>query len=208
MIHAPTLPLGALRIASILAFAGALSACGPDADAFVETTIEEGIAGENGTVDGTPDEFGTIEEALTRPIMRMPFRCGQVWVAQTRSNHSPVWAVDFNRSGDFGDAVVASAGGEVTRSESEGNVSYGHWIEIGHGNGYRTRYAHLSSRLVKVGDKVKMGQKIGEVGNSGGSFGAHLHYEQLLNGSPIKIRLGNTAVRYFETRSYRSHNGC
>ena len=50
-------------------------------------------------------------------------------------------------------------------------------------------------RGVKVGDRVQMGQKIGEVGNSGGSFGAHLHHEQLLGSSPTRVRPGNTAVR-------------
>ena len=117
--------------------------------------------------------------AASRPIMRVPFACGQTWVADTRSNHSPVWAVDFNRTNDFGDTVVASAGGEVTRVDNEGNSSYGRWIEIGHGNGWRTRYAHLSVQSVHVGQKVKMGQKIGEVGSTGGSSGPHLHYEQL-----------------------------
>src|SRR5687767_9748490 len=85
------------------------------------------------------EELGTVEGALTRPVLRIPFRCGQVWVASTWSGHSPTWAVDWNRDNDFGDAVIASAGGTVTRSESEGNTSYGHWVEIAHANGYRTR---------------------------------------------------------------------
>lgn len=198
-----------LRFAAPFALAAAVSGCGPDLDVFEEGPTEEGIVDESSSTEVTEDELGTLEAGLSRPILRIPFRCGQVWAAQTRSNHSPVWAVDFNRAGDFGDAVIASAGGTVTRSESEGNVSYGNWIEIAHSGGYRTRYAHLSQRLVSVGQKVKMGQKIGEVGNSGGSFGAHLHYEQLLNGSPVKIRFGKgTWVKYFETRSYRSGNGC
>ncbi len=196
-----------IRFVTPLALAAALFACGPELDLFEEGPIEEGTV----EVDSGPgtDDLGTVEAELTRPVLRIPFRCGQVWTAQTRSGHSPVWAVDFNRPGDFGDAVIASAGGTVTRSESEGDVSYGHWIEIGHGSGYRTRYAHLSRRLVKVGDKVKMGQKIGEVGNSGFSSAAHLHYEQLLNGTPIKVRFGKgTWVKYFETRNYKSGNGC
>lgn len=198
-----------LRLVAPFALAAVVSGCGPDLDIFEDAPVEEGVVDEDaGSGDGG-DELGTMESELHRPIMRIPFRCGQVWTSQTRSNHSPVWAVDYNRPGDFGDDVVASAGGTVTRSESEGSVSYGNWIEIDHGSGYRTRYAHLSKRVVGVGAKVKMGQKIGEVGNSGGSSGAHLHYEQLLNGSPIKVRLGTkTSVKYFETRNYRSRNGC
>jgi hypothetical protein len=171
-------------------------ACGP-ADDF------------DGDVSGDEEDVDVEEAAAaSRPIMRMPFACGQTWVADTRSNHSPVWAVDFNRTNDFGDTVVASAGGEVTRVDNEGNTSYGRWIEIGHGDGWRTRYAHLSVQSVQVGQKVKMGQKIGEVGSTGGSSGPHLHYEQLHNGSPVKVILGKANVKYFETRSYTSHNGC
>ena len=155
------------------------------------------------------EDVATAEEAAgTRPIMRMPFHCGQTWLAKTYSTHSPWQAVDFNRTDDFGDAVVASAGGTVTRVDNEGNTSYGRWIEIGHGNGWRTRYAHLSVQSVSEGQHVNMGQKIGEVGNSGGSTGPHLHYEQLHNGVPVKIILGGAEVHYFGAHSYTSHNGC
>jgi murein DD-endopeptidase MepM/ murein hydrolase activator NlpD len=149
-----------------------LVGCGPES--AVDDVLDED--------QYSDDELGTIEGELSRPVLRMPFRCGQTWSAATRASHSPSQAVDFNRDGDFGDAVVASAGGVVTRSESEGNTSYGNWVEIAHGNGYRTRYAHLRVRGVHVGQSVGRAQKIGEVGNSGGSTGPHLHYEQLLNG--------------------------
>ncbi|HCN29747.1 MAG TPA: hypothetical protein DIT64_13580, partial [Verrucomicrobiales bacterium] len=109
---------------------------------------------------------------------QLPFPCGQVWMGETRTGHSPQLAVDFNRTNDIGDTVVASAGGTVTRVGNEGNDSYGRWIEIDHGGGYRTRYAHLSKQSVSVGQNVAQGQKIGELGNTGGSSGPHLHYEQ------------------------------
>ncbi len=160
-----------------------------------------------GVVDEGADSVSS--ELSGRPLMRMPFRCGQTWLAQTREDHSPKLAVDFNRSGDFGDAVVASAGGRVTRSESEGDVSYGNWIEIEHAGGYRTRYAHLSVRGVSVGERVSMGDKIGEVGSTGHSSAPHLHYEQLSGGTPVAVRLGLAAVEYPETtRAYTSRNGC
>src|SRR6185436_15652117 len=107
----------------------------------------------------------------------------QVWSAATFASHNPQQAVDWNRVNDFGDDVLASAGGTVTRVENEGNTSYGRWIEIGHGDGWRTRYAHLSVQSVSVGQHVKMGQRIGEVGSSGGSTGPHLHYEQSHDGT-------------------------
>lgn len=190
-----------------------LTACGPqhDDETFeANDPVQAGVFDE-ATADVTEDELETMDQDLgSRPVLRLPFRCGQIWIGQTRSAHSPEQAIDFNRSGDLGDAVVASADGRVTRSESEGNVSYGNWVEIEHANGYRTRYAHLSVRTVKVNDRVRMGEKIGEVGNTGGSTGAHLHYEQLLNSTPIRIRFGEREhrVQYFETRSFRSANGC
>lgn len=62
--------------------------------------------------------------------------------------------------------------------------AYGNLIEIDHGYGYVTRYAHLSKILVKAGQTVGRGDKIGEVGNTGKSTGPHLHYEVRLKGVP------------------------
>jgi hypothetical protein len=152
------------------------------------------------------EPLGTTDSALSTSVFQLPFPCGQVWVGQTRTTHSPVNAVDFNRADDFGDKVVAAARGTVRRVENEGNTSYGRWIEIGHGDGYRTRYAHLSTQVVSVGQKVARGQKIGNVGNSGGSFGAHLHYELRRWGTPIKPMFNGKQALFFGTRNYTSHN--
>ncbi|MGQ0838714.1 M23 family metallopeptidase [Actinokineospora sp.] len=146
--------------------------------------------------------------AAAAPAFQMPFACGQVWEGQTRTSHSPANAVDFNRSGDDGDPVVASAGGRVSRVDNEGSVSYGRWIEIDHGSGWRTRYAHLSAQRVSVGQNVSQGQLIGNVGNTGGSSGAHLHFEQTLNGSAQKIVFNGAQIFYWGTRSYTSRNKC
>jgi hypothetical protein len=146
--------------------------------------------------------------AAAAPSFQMPFPCGQVWSGQTWTTHSPANAVDFNRTDDLNDPVVASAGGTVTRSESEGDVSYGQWVEIDHGSGWRTRYAHLSVRRVSVGQSVAIGQLIGNVGSTGGSSGPHLHFEQRLNGVAQKIVMNGSQIFYWGTRSYTSNNGC
>ncbi len=65
---------------------------------------------------------------------------------------------------------------------------YGQLVEINHGNGYVTRYAHNSMLLVKVGDKVGKGQTISRVGSTGRSTGPHLHFEVLKNGRAINPR--------------------
>ncbi|WP_348980418.1 peptidoglycan DD-metalloendopeptidase family protein [Polyangium sp. 15x6] len=142
------------------------------------------------------------------PAFQLPFPCGQVWAGQTRTNHSPQNSVDFNRSDDIGDAVVASAGGKVSRVANEGNTSYGRWIEIDHGNGYRSRYAHLNSQLVSVGQSVSKGQKIGTVGNTGGSTGPHLHYEVRRNGVAIRPVFNGATAYFYGTKNYTSKNSC
>lgn len=137
---------------------------------------------------------------------QLPFPCDQVWSGQTRTNHSPQLSIDFNRADDFGDKVVAAAAGTVSRVENEGNTSYGRWVEIDHGDGYTTRYAHLSVQSVSVGQHVARGQKIGEVGNSGGSTGPHLHYEQRRFGATQKPVFNGATSLFFGTKNYTSKN--
>ena len=83
---------------------------------------------------------------------------------------------------EIGTRVFASAGGVVRLSEF--HPEYGNLVEIDHGNGLVTRYAHNSKVLVKPGDLIKRGQAISEVGTTGRSTGAHLHFEVLLDSVP------------------------
>jgi murein DD-endopeptidase MepM/ murein hydrolase activator NlpD len=85
--------------------------------------------------------------------------------------------------GDRGDPIYAAADGVVTLSEQR--YPYGNNIIIDHGRGIETRYLHLNKRLVEVGDTVKKGQLIGELGNTGRSTGPHLHYEVIINGENV-----------------------
>ncbi|MCG5464479.1 peptidoglycan DD-metalloendopeptidase family protein [Micromonospora sp. NPDC053740] len=146
--------------------------------------------------------------ALAAPTFRVPFPCGQSWSGQTRSDHSPAYAVDFNRTDDAGDPVVASAPGTVDRVTDLGGTSYGKYVRINHGGGYSTYYAHLSGFNVSVGQTVGYGKVIGWVGSTGGSTGPHLHYEQRLNGADIQVRFNGSLALYWGTKSYTSGNGC
>jgi murein DD-endopeptidase MepM/ murein hydrolase activator NlpD len=81
---------------------------------------------------------------------------------------------------DVGTSIVAAAGGVVLSAGP--HPQYGQMIELDHGNGLVTRYAHTSKMLVKTGDLVKRGQTIAEVGSTGRSTGPHLHFEVLVEG--------------------------
>jgi murein DD-endopeptidase MepM/ murein hydrolase activator NlpD len=83
---------------------------------------------------------------------------------------------------DAGTPVRAAAGGIVLASEV--HPEYGRLVELDHGNGLVTRYAHNSRVLVKAGDLVRRGQVISEVGTTGRSTGPHLHFEVLVDRVP------------------------
>jgi murein DD-endopeptidase MepM/ murein hydrolase activator NlpD len=83
---------------------------------------------------------------------------------------------------DTGTPIMAAAGGMVVNVEVHGG--YGNLVEIDHGNGLVTRYAHASKVMVKQGDLVKRGQLVAQVGNTGRSTGPHLHFEVLVDGVP------------------------
>ncbi len=83
---------------------------------------------------------------------------------------------------DKGTPILAAAGGMVAAVDR--HAQYGQLIEVDHGNGLATRYAHVSKSLVKTGDIVRRGQTIAEVGNTGRSTGPHLHFEVLVAGVP------------------------
>lgn len=81
-----------------------------------------------------------------------------------------------------GTPILAAAGGVVV--STEWHPQYGQLLEIDHGNGLSTRYAHTSKLLVKNGDLVKRGQQVALVGTTGRSTGPHLHFEVLIEGVP------------------------
>lgn len=82
-----------------------------------------------------------------------------------------------------GAPIRAASGGLVVRSGAQ--RGYGKMVEIDHGNGLRTRYAHASSLLVKAGDIVRQGDLIAKVGSTGRSTGAHLHFEIRMADYPL-----------------------
>ena len=86
-----------------------------------------------------------------------------------------------------GTPILAASGGVVL--EAKWAPGFGNMVEIDHGDGLITRYAHASSLLVKQGDLVERGQQVARVGSSGRSTGPHLHFEVRLAGQPLDPRL-------------------
>jgi murein DD-endopeptidase MepM/ murein hydrolase activator NlpD len=84
-----------------------------------------------------------------------------------------------------GDPVYAAGSGVVTMAQGGWNYGYGNVVQIDHGNGYVTVYAHLSVIYVSLCTPVGQGAVVGAAGNTGNSFGTHLHFEVRLGGSNI-----------------------
>lgn len=99
-------------------------------------------------------------------------------IHHTRMKHD---GMDF--AAPIGTPVYTTAEGTVTHNGYD--RGYGRSIIIDHGYGYKTRYAHLNKALVTVGQKVKRGEQVGEVGNTGQSTGPHLHYEVIYRGATV-----------------------
>ena len=102
-----------------------------------------------------------------------------MWPTAGKISQSYYWyhqAVDIASGGE--PAILASQGGTVTTA-GWSNGGYGYYAIIDHGNGYRTLYAHMAtgSIVVKAGDRISQGQKIGTMGSTGRSTGPHLHFE-------------------------------
>jgi murein DD-endopeptidase MepM/ murein hydrolase activator NlpD len=84
-----------------------------------------------------------------------------------------------------GEPVYAAGAGVVTMAQGGWNYGYGNVIQIDHGNGYVTVYAHLSVINVGLCTAVGQGAVIGAAGNTGNSFGAHLHFEVRIGGANV-----------------------
>jgi len=135
--------------------------------------------------------------ALGAPDFEMPFSCSQRWTGSTRPSHSPSSrAIDFNRRGDLGDLVLATAPGVVTRAENLGNRSYGRFLQVTHGGGQSSLYAHLRATWVRVGQRVDQGTVLGLVGASGNASGPHLHFEERLGSRVQRPSFHQSLYRY------------
>ena len=138
--------------------------------------------------------FADVSDSLTRHherYQRIPSIMPTAgWLSSTfkRSRFHPILHISrphegIDVSAPMGAPIVAPAAGVVVRVGRE--AGYGLVLEIDHGNGIETKYAHCSRVMVRRGQRVKRGQEIAAVGNSGLSTGPHLHYEIHINGKVV-----------------------
>ncbi|WP_409522601.1 peptidoglycan DD-metalloendopeptidase family protein [Nitrincola sp. MINF-07-Sa-05] len=134
-------------------------------------------------------------ESLARAFMRNPtnsrYRISSSF--NPRRLHPVTGRVSPHNGTDYampiGTPVLTTGDGVVTRVENHPYA--GKYVEISHGSQYKTRYLHLDRFLVKRGQSVKRGQRIGLSGNTGRTTGPHLHFELHVNGRPVNAMTAN-----------------
>ena len=130
-----------------------------------------------GSLKNAPDSFIVDLDNFTMPVDgRMTSNFGR------RGSRRYHYGIDIKAQ--TGDTIYAAFDGKVRVKRYEGN-GYGYYLVIRHLNGLETVYGHLSKFLVEENDYVESGQSIGLAGNTGRSFGSHLHFETRFLGKPI-----------------------
>jgi murein DD-endopeptidase MepM/ murein hydrolase activator NlpD len=133
------------------------------------------------------------EVFLARPSIR-PVQADESWISSSFSGSRMHPVLQYSRphpgidiSALAGTPILASAAGTVTYAGTKSG--YGKTVEIDHGFGYKTRYAHAGSIQVNRGQRVVRGDLLGEVGKTGLATAPHLHYEVLIDGRQVNPRL-------------------
>lgn len=162
-----------------------------------EGDLERKMAGMIEELQQKSDRYGALEAVLLQQSLKQNTLPSTRPVNAAFNSSSFGWRVDpftgqmaFHEGLDFmaevGTPIRAAASGIVTAAEHM--QDYGNIVKIDHGSGVETRYAHTSRMLVKPGQRVEKGQLIAEVGSTGRSTGAHLHFEVRLNGVALDPR--------------------
>lgn len=167
--------------------AGASDALDAVGGPFVPLGSAEALASAMADASQAFDTLGKVRGAVARLPLVVPIE-GADRTSNFGSRTDPfLGSVAFHAGIDFrspsGEPVEATAPGRVVAAGPNGG--YGNMVEIDHGRGLATRYAHLSKIDVDVGQEVRRGTVIGEVGSTGRSTGPHLHYETRVNGIAV-----------------------
>lgn len=148
-------------------------------DAIKQDGMDSGSGSLN--TGGGKSEIGNYP--VSSKGMIAPLQYSNVYVSQHygHNGHKGVDICTRGTGSTMGKEIRAAADGVVYSAEF--HKSWGNNVYINHGNGVYTRYAHCSKMIVSAGDQVKQGQVIAYVGNTGNSFGPHLHFEVWVNGT-------------------------
>lgn len=153
---------------------------------------------------------------------KSPFNCDKTFYANNwYPGHNPSGSIDWQSYGGDeigGETVRATAGGTarfsttLSLSGGAGIMAYGNYVVITHGDGTKTRYAHLATMVRAPGSSmsVSQGTAIGTVGGTGGNYAPHLHYEQITSGGSIDTSptVEGVTVSLGEKRAITSTNNC
>jgi len=159
---------------------------------FAELTGQLDVLG--GNLDDRSDKLGALESRLFLDYAKKQFVPSSLPVDNNWFSSNFGWRIDpFTGLSTFHEGIdFMSRSGRPIRSAAAGVVvysarhpQYGNMVEIDHGNGLVTRYAHASKLDVKVGDVVVNGQTIAAVGSTGRSTGPHLHFEVRVRGAAV-----------------------
>ena len=149
-----------------------------------EALEDGGIVAQDGTV-AQPAPKASVSVPSLMPVEGVRLSSGYGMrdhpVLRKRRQHNGV-----DLAAASGTPVYATADGLVGKAQYWG--SYGNYVQIEHGGELQTRYAHLSSYTVALGDDVRKGDLIGYIGSTGRSTGPHLHYEVRVAGEPVDPR--------------------
>ncbi len=145
------------------------------------------------------DELAELEDVINSIPLSSPLTVSRRFTSGFGVRRDPInGRISAHHGIDFAAAwaspVTATASGSVKFAGTRSG--WGRMVEIDHGNGFITRYAHLSRVSVKQGQKVELHDKVGELGSSGRSTGPHVHYEILFKGKPLNPRRFIEAGRY------------
>ena len=166
-----------------------LAAEKPSIDEFQQT-----LKALTAQIEDRQQQLDTLEDLLAnRKILSEVFIAGRPikkgWLSSRYGRRNDpftgriAWHQGVDFAGKEGSDIIAVASGVVTWSGERGG--YGQMVEINHGNGFSTRYAHCKTNLVKVGDIVKKGQVVALMGSTGRSTGPHVHFEVFKNGRAV-----------------------
>ncbi|ACG72008.1 Peptidase M23 [Anaeromyxobacter sp. K] len=185
-------------------------AIGPVGNADGEPSIPGPAPAAEASIAALPGKLGSLETEASR--QEQSLRELQEYFDDQRSllaSTPSIWPARGWVTSDFGTRIdpytaerkmhqgldIATPHGQPIYTPSDGTVvfagtegAYGKVLVLDHGYGVKTRYAHLSEVFVRLGDRVKRGDKVAAVGNTGRSTGPHLHYEVRVNGIPENPR--------------------